>query len=100
MAFKILNEAWEVKGLKSSVKFVLVSLSDQANSEDFTCFPSIKFTAQRTGLSLSTVKRAIKELEQLGLISHVNRCYEDGNFASNLYTINVSLLKKVINIQS
>ena len=91
MSYKVQNLAWKVEGLKPSTKFVLIALCDYANKQKFTAWPSHNSIAKRTGLSVSSVQRAIKSLCDLGLLSYRNR-YEKGHKLTNLYQINFSRL--------
>ena len=91
MSYKVQNLAWKVEGLKPSTKFVLIALCDYANKQKFTAWPSHNSIAKRTGLSVSSVQRAIKSLCDLGLLSYRNR-YEKEHKLTNLYQINFSRL--------
>ena len=91
MSYKVQNLAWKVEGRKPSTKFVLIALCDYANKQKFTAWPSHNSIAKRTGLSVSSVQRAIKSLCDLGLLSYRNR-YEKGHKLTNLYQINFSRL--------
>ena len=51
------------------------------------CWPGIRTIANDLGLSKSTVKRAIADLEQHGYIEKQNRHRNNGSFTSNLYRI-------------
>lgn len=51
------------------------------------CWPFYRTIARRTHLSPSTVGKAIKELEGVGLISHQQRASRRGS-SSNLYRVN------------
>ena len=51
------------------------------------CWPGIKTIASDLGLSRSTVKRAIADLEKHGYIEKTQRCRDNGSFTSNLYLI-------------
>ncbi|WP_406731787.1 helix-turn-helix domain-containing protein [Vibrio scophthalmi] len=74
-------------GLTGIEKTTLVSLSCFIDS-NFKCFPSIKKLAQITGFSDSTIKRALRRLEEQELIWKVNR-YSSSGPISNLYTLNI-----------
>ena len=52
-----------------------------------SCWPGVKTIASDLGLSCSTVKRALKELERTGWIQTQSRYRENGSSTSNLYTI-------------
>ena len=49
------------------------------------CWPGIKTIAFDLGLSKSTVKRAIADLEQHGYVEKEHRHRNNGSFTSNLY---------------
>ena len=59
--------AFQQRGLRSSVKFVLVALADRANERD-ECWPSREMVADDTGLNKETVSKATEELVALGLV--------------------------------
>lgn len=61
--------AWEqVPDLESRAKLVLLSLADHVRPDTRTCWPSQERLARLTGLSVSTVRRAIGDLERKQLI--------------------------------
>lgn len=78
-------------GLSGIEKATLVHLSTFADGK-FQCFPSIKTLAQITGFSESAIKRAIKKLEELKLITKKRR-YSSSGPTSNLYKLNTTILK-------
>ena len=51
------------------------------------CWPGIKTIAADLGLSKSTVKRAIRDLEKHGYIEKETRHRDNGSLTSNLYRI-------------
>ncbi len=61
-------------------------LSDRAN-KDGTCFPAIRTIARDLSTSVSTVKRAIRDLERNGFIQKKQRWRENGGKSSLLYEI-------------
>lgn len=65
-------------------KAVYMYLKDRMNSER-KCWPGIRRIAADLHLSRSTIKRAIKELEQGGYIQRTRRNRENGGSTSNLY---------------
>lgn len=65
---------------------VYMCLKDHANKAG-QCFPAINTVARETGLSRSTVKRAIRDLEQTGFLTRSQRWREQGGKSSNLYTV-------------
>jgi DNA-binding transcriptional regulator YhcF (GntR family) len=73
--------------LKSRALSVLIYLIDRSN-KDLTCFPAIPTMAEQLHISVSTVKRALKELTEAGYIQKEAR-FRDRNRgqSSNLYTL-------------
>lgn len=67
-------------------KLVYMYLKDRANKEG-QCWPSIQTIGRDLGLSRSTVKRAIRELEQAALLTRRGRKRENEGDTSNLYQI-------------
>ena len=64
-------------------KTVYIYLRDRANASG-TCWPGIKTIASDLGLSRSTVKRAINELERKGFLLKNPRYRANGSHTSNL----------------
>lgn len=54
---------WKRTDMPSTVKFVAISLGDQANDEGY-CWPSVGSLARRTMQNERTVQRALRELEE------------------------------------
>ena len=65
---------------------VYATLCRYADKEDGSCYPSIKSIGNRCGKSPSSVKRALKELKEIGAIKVEARYIDDGQ-TSNLYTV-------------
>lgn len=65
---------------------VYLYLKDRANKEG-TCYPAIGTIARELGLSVSTVKRAVNDLEREGVIRKKQRWRENGGRSSLLYEI-------------
>lgn len=76
---------YRAEGLSDSAKKVYVYLSASADHDGY-CFPFYRTIARRTGLSKSTVGKAIKELEAFGLLTHQQRISRRGG-SSNLYHV-------------
>jgi len=51
------------------------------------CWPGIKSIANDLGLSRSTVKRAVRDLEKHGYLEKEPRYRDNGSLTSNLYRI-------------
>ena len=65
---------------------VYIYLCDR-DDEDGVCFPGQKRIAADLGLSISTVKRAIADLERSGHIEKTARYHARNGRQSNLYTL-------------
>ena len=65
---------------------VYLYLESRAN-KDRTCYPAIGTIARELHLSVSTVKRAIHDLECAGFIQKKQRWRENGGKSSLLYEI-------------
>lgn len=67
-------------------KTVYIYLKDRSAASG-SCWPGIKTIARDLGLSRSTVRRALKELEHSGWVQSQPRYRDNGSRSSNLYTI-------------
>lgn len=83
MSIKLMNQAWEVKGLDPTAKLVLMCLADHANEDDRTCWPAMATIARKCDVSARTVQRHMRALEERGLIALRKQRQGD----SNLYFI-------------
>ena len=82
-----LKEQAYTSNLKSRALSVLIYLIDRSNQE-LTCFPAIPTMAEQLHISISTVKRALRELVDAGYISKDARFREKNRGqSSNLYTL-------------
>ena len=80
------KQAYE-SSLKSRALSILIYLIDRSNKE-LTCFPAIPTIAEQLHISVSTVKRALRELEDSGYIIREFRFRENNKGqTSNLYTL-------------
>lgn len=88
MSYKALNWAWEAD-LPMAQKFVLVALADMADEKE-TCYPGQERLASMTGTSVSTVRRAVKSLEECGAITRQARGLAGGGRTSDRYFLNTN----------
>lgn len=88
MSYRALNWAWEAD-LPMAQKFVLVALADMADEKE-TCYPGQERLAKMTGTSVSTVRRAVKTLEESGAISRQARGIAGGGRTSDRYFLNTN----------
>ena len=72
--------------LSHRARAVYMYLKDRADSEG-RCWPGIRTIAAELGFSRSTVKRALDELCQSGLLTKESRWRENGGRTSNLYRL-------------
>ncbi len=70
----------------SRAKTVYMYLKDRSNAEG-ECWPAIKTIARDTSMSVSTVKRALADLSQCGLLRKERRFRENRGNTSNRYFI-------------
>lgn len=66
MSTRIMSACWPLS-MSSTQKSVLISLADQANDQG-VCWPSVGSIAERTCLSERAVRKAIRDLEELGYV--------------------------------
>ena len=67
-------------------KTVYIYLKDRSAASG-SCWPGVKTIARDLGLSRSTVRRALKELERSGWVQRHARYRENGSRTSNLYIL-------------
>ena len=85
MPIRIKRDIYGLK-LPSRAKAVYIYLCDRAG-EGGTCFPSHRTIGADLGLSVSTVKRALADLEQAGCIAKCARTLKRGGRTSNVYQV-------------
>lgn len=86
MSLQALSWAFAQQSLKSPQKFVLVTLANYAD-ENGSCFPGQARISLDTGMSVRSVKRCLKSLEELGYIWVENRQRANGSRTSNRYLL-------------
>lgn len=86
MSIKAINEAFK-SNLSGNVKLVLLALADCAD-DNLQCFPSYNHISKKASISISTAKRIIKKLEQIGVLKKQHR-FKKGKKqqTSNIYTL-------------
>lgn len=83
-AFNWAKDVLETTRLTSSQRLVLLGLCQHHHHQTGACFPSIEALARYAGLSPRRARTALRDLEDVGLISTVNRVVKGGQ-QSNLY---------------
>ena len=74
------------RGIRGSAKAVLMYLANRYNEKEGHAWPSIRTIAKDTCMSVSTVNRALRELEKANLIAiRKQQLAEDGSEFSNRY---------------
>jgi len=81
------NVCFKGSVVSPSARFVYMCLCKHADSTHQTCFPSLSRIAEIVGKSISTVKRAVRELCKYGAIERNPRFRKDGGQTSNLYKV-------------
>ena len=86
MSIKAINEAFK-SNLNGNIKLVLLALAD-CSDDNMQCFPSYSHIAKKASISISTAKRIIKKLEQIGVLKKQHR-FKKGKKqqTSNIYTL-------------
>lgn len=84
MSFVAVNWAWQQTGLTPHQKLVLLALANRHNP-DLGCFPSLRAIATDVNCSKSTVQRALRHLQEAGLIAVEPDTRENGSATSNRY---------------
>lgn len=79
--------AWTINGLGPDPKFVLMALADQADDTGY-CWPSQRLIAQRVEMGERTVRRHLKTLQEVGLLTAKLRSSTGGR-RSNGYQLHI-----------
>lgn len=83
--------AWalEVRAGSPTAKLVLLVLADRHNKDTGKCCPSIALLAKDSELSESTVKKSLRDLEGLGIITRERRQRENGSDMTNQFVLHM-----------
>ena len=93
--FEMKQRAYQ-SNLKSRALQVLLYLIDRANKEQI-CFPAVPTIGRELHISISTVKRAMRELVEAGYVTKESRFRErNRGQTSNLYTLYFPEEKKYV----
>gem|GEM_PF-3222499 len=85
-SFQVPYELFDREDISPQAKLVFVCFCRSINENGQTSLPYSSI-AQYTGFSLSTVRRAVSELVDVGLVQKSERHAQNGFQASNLYTL-------------
>lgn len=80
------NTIYADEQLPHRARAVYMYLKDRCGRKE-SCWPGIRTIAADLHLSRSTVKRALKDLEQHGYMCRDPRYRDNGSRTSNLYTV-------------
>ncbi|MDE1464816.1 DnaT-like ssDNA-binding domain-containing protein [Spartinivicinus poritis] len=88
MSVQAIAWAFSLSNLEPNKKIVLLALADNANDQGY-CWPAMDTIAEKTSLSRSTVKRHIKSLAELNLLTKFERASASGATTSNHFYLHV-----------
>lgn len=86
MSVQAITWAYNLRGLSSGQKFVLVTLCNRAD-EDWSCYPSVNFIAEETGMSDRSVRQHLDALEEAGAIRRDRTRNSDGTLGRYRYFV-------------
>lgn len=92
MSYKSQAWVWEKRGIGSYGKLVLLELHDHLGRHGAVAWPSLRTIAERTGMSKSTVRRVLTDLERRGLIAGFEMVGDRGT-TSSVYLLNLEDLE-------
>ena len=75
MSIKIMSQIWELD-LPHNAQSVFLALADHADDDGQNCYPSNAYLAWKTGYSDRQVRRVLRTLESIGIITRV--AHEEG----------------------
>ena len=87
MSVRASTWAWSLEEIMGSEALVLLALADQANDEGL-CWPSQEKLAPKARQSVSTLRRSLRSLEKMGLLTTITRSSTRGR-RSNLYLLHI-----------
>lgn len=87
MSVRASTWAWSLEEVMGSEAMVLLALADQANDEGL-CWPSQEKLAPKARQSVSTLRRSLRSLEKMGLLTTITRSSTRGR-RSNLYLLHI-----------
>ncbi len=92
MSFKAMAFATEQTITQTAPQsHLLLILASYANDNN-ECYPSIKTMAEKTRLSVNTIRKCLKDLSDFGLIIDTGKT---SDFGAKVYQINFDAVKKV-----
>lgn len=86
MSNALLTEIRERSTVRGPARAVLMALADRANDSG-KCWPSHATIARDSGVCVSTVKTALRNLRAAGFVTWTNTTTEDGDPGCNIYQV-------------
>lgn len=93
MSIQAMSWVFTLSKLDPYKKIVLMSLADNANDEGY-CWPSMDTIAYKSSMSKTTVRRHIKSLEELNLLTKHQRTRSNGSTGTNYFHLHVGATVK------
>jgi len=90
MSIEAIFQALKAKDLSPPEKLTLIALANYANQDD-QAWPSQQKIADITCLSLASIKRALRNLEEKGLIGREHRIRDNGSRTTDLITLRLGV---------
>ena len=87
MSVIVMGEVW-LLDLPTSTKMILLALADHSNDDGTHAYPGVRRLAWKTGLSVPSTKRILRDLRDSGLIEAV-AWLDGGRGHATKYTIHV-----------
>lgn len=87
MSVRASSWAWSLEEVQGSEALALLALADQANDQGF-CWPAQEKLAPKARQSVSTLRRSLRSLEKMGLLTTITRSSTRGR-RSNLYLLHI-----------
>ncbi|MFA5920070.1 MAG: helix-turn-helix domain-containing protein [Methylococcaceae bacterium] len=88
MSIKYLNDAWDMPGLNSAEKIVLLAIADCANNEGFA-YPGYSTLTQKTGMARTTLSKCLKILKGAEILKVDSHAEIGAGKTVNTYTISM-----------
>lgn len=87
MSVRVSSWAWSLEEVMGSEALALLALADQANDQGL-CWPAQEKLAPKARQSVSTLRRSLRSLEKMGLLTTITRSSTRGR-RSNLYLLHI-----------
>ena len=93
MSVKLMTIAWDSPA-KGNDLLILLAMCD-FSSDEGVCYPSKSTVAKKAKVGATTCKHIMGAYEDIGLWKSEKRLRENGSSSSNIYTINIEMLKNI-----